>query len=209
MQTLEIAALSLAEFRDAPWALRLELARQCWDETRHTLLLYRRLLEYGGQKGEFPVMNYEWSVSCMVNSLPARLALQNRTFEGGELDLLRQLAARWRESGDETTAGVLEAILADEIRHVGFANHWFKQMSRDDPKVLLKLASAVNYLKRVTEAMAPEEGEVNAVGVDLGGFTHATVLTNVEDRLRAGFTQEEVAGALNREQKFISRPNAQ
>jgi uncharacterized ferritin-like protein (DUF455 family) len=205
MQTLEIAALSLAEFRDAPWELRLELARQCWDETRHTLLLYRRLLDIGGHKGEFPVMNYEWSVSCMVDSLPARLALQNRTFEGGELDLLRQLADRWRESGDETTAGILDAILSDEIRHVGFANRWFKQMARDEPKVLLQLASAINFLKRVTEAMSPDEGEVNAVGVQLDGFTHAQVLTNVEDRLRAGFTEEEVAGAQDRERRSAAQ----
>ena len=32
----------------------MQLARQCWDETRHVGLLYRRLLELGGQKGEFP-----------------------------------------------------------------------------------------------------------------------------------------------------------
>src|SRR5687767_610442 len=36
MQSLEIAALCLAEFPDAPWELRMDLARQCWDETRHT-----------------------------------------------------------------------------------------------------------------------------------------------------------------------------
>ena len=43
MQNLEIAAQTLAEFPDAPWELRLQLARQCWDEARHTRLLYRRL----------------------------------------------------------------------------------------------------------------------------------------------------------------------
>src|SRR5215467_11940189 len=55
MQTLEIAAQSLADFPDAPWELRLQLARQCWDESRHTQILYRRLCELGGYKGEFPV----------------------------------------------------------------------------------------------------------------------------------------------------------
>src|SRR6185436_9651814 len=89
MQTLEIAAQGLADFPDAPWDLRMQLARQCWDETRHTNLLYKRLRELGGRKGEFPVMNYEWGVTQLLKSLAARLAVQNRTFEAGEMDLLR------------------------------------------------------------------------------------------------------------------------
>src|SRR5438309_11878189 len=59
MQTLEIVAQSLADFPDVPWELRLQMARQCWDETRHSAILYRRLRELGGRKGDFPIMNYE------------------------------------------------------------------------------------------------------------------------------------------------------
>ncbi len=199
MQSLEIAAQSLADFPDAPWQLRMDLARQCWDETRHTRVLHQRLIEIGGRKGEFPVMNYEWGVTCMMDSLPARLALQNRTFEGGEMDLLKQLAEMWRAAGDPETAEALEGILSDEIQHVRFANHWFRLMAKEDPRVLLKLAAGVSFLKRVTEALAPQEGEVNAVGVDLTGFVHMDVLTNVEDRLLAGFTEAEVAELLRQE----------
>jgi uncharacterized ferritin-like protein (DUF455 family) len=193
MQSLEMAAQSLADFPDAPWAVRMGLARQCWDETRHTLVLYRRLLEIGGYKGEFPVMNYEWSITCMMDSLSARLAIQNRTFEGGEIDLLRHLVGMWREAGDDETADVLDGILADEIQHVKLANQWFKQMSQQDPTVLLKLAAAVSFLKRVTKAFEPAPGEVNAAGVDLTGFEHIEMLSNVEDRIRAGFTEAEIA----------------
>ena len=118
MQSLEMAAQSLADFPDAPWELRMCLARQCWDEHWHTRLLYRRLLEIGGYKGEFPVMNYEWCITCAVDSVWARLAIQNRTFEGGEIDLLRQLVKMWTDAGDATTAELLDGILADEIQHV-------------------------------------------------------------------------------------------
>jgi uncharacterized ferritin-like protein (DUF455 family) len=100
METLEIAAQTLVDFTDAPWELRMQLARQCWDEVRHTSLIYRRLLELGGRKGEFPVMNYEWGVVCMLDSMVARLAVQQRSFEGGEMDLLHQLQRMWREAGD-------------------------------------------------------------------------------------------------------------
>ena len=39
IQSLEIAAESLADFPDAPWELRLHLARQAWDEVRHARAL--------------------------------------------------------------------------------------------------------------------------------------------------------------------------
>jgi uncharacterized ferritin-like protein (DUF455 family) len=192
MQSLEMAAQSVADFPEAPWDVRMGLARQCWDETRHSRLLYRRLCEIGGYKGEFPVMNFEWSITCMMDSLSARLAIQNRTFEGGEIDLLRHLVGTWIEAGDEETAELLDGVLADEIQHVRLANVWFKQMSRQDPTVLLKLAAAVNFVKRVTQAFEPAPGEVNAAGVNLTGFEHVEMLLNVEDRLRAGFSEREV-----------------
>jgi uncharacterized ferritin-like protein (DUF455 family) len=192
MQSLEMSAQSLADFPDAPWDVRMGLARQCWDETRHARMLYRRLRDIGGRRGEFPVMNFEWSITCMMDSLSARLALQNRTFEGGEIDLLRHMVGQWREAGDEATANLLDGILADEIQHVRLANGWFKQMSQKDPTVLLKLASAVSFLRKVTQAFQPAPGEVNAAGVDMTGFEHVEMLMNVEDRIRAGFSEREI-----------------
>lgn len=199
MQSLEIAAQCVADFPDAPWELRMQLARQCWDEARHATLLYRRLKELGGYKGEFPVMNYEWGVTCMMDSLPARLALQNRTFEGGEMDLLRKIIDKWKEIGDERTAAILETILADEIQHVRFANQWIKCIARKEPRSLLKVANAVRFLQSVTEALTPQPGEVNSVGVDLTSYKHLDVFANVEDRKLAEFTEEEIEEILRQE----------
>jgi uncharacterized ferritin-like protein (DUF455 family) len=199
MQTLEIVAQSVADFPDAPWELRLEMARQCWDETRHTKIVYRRLLELGGRKGEFPIMNYEWGVTQMLDSLPARLAVQNRTFEGGEMDLLRQQHSMWSEFDDRYTAALMDALLADEVQHVRFANRWLKRLARENPRILLQVAAGVQLLKKVTAALAPEPGEVNAVGVDLTSFTHVEVFANVDDRRLAEFTEDEIAELLRQE----------
>jgi len=199
MQSLEIAAQCLVEFPDTDWALRMDLARQCWDETRHTQMLYNRLRAMGGRKGEFAVMNYEWSITCMMDSLEARLALQNRTFEGGEIDLLRELVDTWRANGDDETADVLDGILVDEIAHVRFANQWLKRLAREKPRTLLKVAQAVRALQHITAAFAPEEGEVNAVGVPLTGYSRAEVFANVEDRRHAEFTEAEIAEILRQE----------
>ena len=207
MQNLEIAAQTLREFPETPWELRLQLARQCWDETRHTQVVYRRLKEIGGHKGEFPVMNYEWGVTCMMDSLAGRLALQNRTFEGGEMDLLRQLVGTWKAEGDEETAFVLDGLLADEIQHVRFANQWLKRLAKIDPRSLLKVAMAIRFLEKVTTAMAPLPGEVNAVGVDLTGYTHLDVFANIEDRRAAEFTEEEIEEIL-RQEGLLSAPSS-
>ena len=199
MQNSEISAQSLVDFPDAPWELRMQLARQCWDETRHTLLCYRRLQEIGGRKGEFPVMNYEWGVVCMVNSLPGRLALQNRTFEAGEMDLFRELIGKWRSVGDEATAHALDGMLADEVQHVRFGNQWLKRLAREDPRTLMDVAKAVDFLARVTKALAPRPGDVNALGVDLTSFVYVDAFANIEDRRSAEFTEEEVAEILRQE----------
>ena len=60
VQTLEIAALSLVDFPDAPCELRMELARQCWDEARHDALSSRYVTELGGWKGMYPNANLDW-----------------------------------------------------------------------------------------------------------------------------------------------------
>ena len=199
MQSLEIAAQCIVDFPDAEWELRLDLARQCWDETRHTQMLYNRLHKMGGRKGEFAVMNYEWGITCMMDSLAARLALQNRTFEGGEMDLLRELVDTWRKEGDDETADVLAGILVDEIAHVRFANQWLKRLARAQPRTLLKVAQAVCALQAITAALAPQEGEVNAAGVPLTGYTRVDVFANVEDRRHAEFTEAEIAEILRQE----------
>jgi len=199
MQTMEIAAQGLADFPDAPWDLRMQMARQCWDEARHTCVLYRRLRELGGRKGEFPVMNYEWGVTQLLDSLAARLAVQNRTFEGGEIDLLRQQERMWNEAGDPNTAALMDALLADEVQHVRFANRWLKKMAQENPRTLLHVATGIQRLRQVTAGLAPQPGEMNAVGVNLTAFTHNDVMANIDDRKLAEFTEQEISELLRQE----------
>jgi uncharacterized ferritin-like protein (DUF455 family) len=135
----------------------------------------------------------------MLDSLVARLALQNRTFEGGEIDLLRELTEMWRKAGDDTTAELLAGILVDEIAHVRFANQWLKRLGRESPATLLQVARAIHFLREVTAALAPRAGDVNAAGVDLTGYTHLGVFANIEDRRHAEFTEAEIAEILRQE----------
>ncbi len=59
INSIEISARNLVDFPDAPWELRMAMARQCWDESRH-VDAFRRLFEKrGGRVGEFPVLNFQ------------------------------------------------------------------------------------------------------------------------------------------------------
>lgn len=197
VQSLEIAAQTLAEFPDAPWDIRLDHARQCWDEARHAAAIADRLRAQGGFAGEFPIINYDWGVACAVDTLAARIALQNRTVEAGEMDLLRALRDAWRKIGDIETAQVMDAILADEVQHVRFANLWLKAEMKRNPRVLIEVGRAIDYLKTVTAAFTPEADMTNAAGIAIGSLDR-TFAVNESDRALAGFSAAEI-GALSAE----------
>ena len=187
--SMEIAAQCLVDFPEAPWELRMELARQAFDESRHVQGLLARLNELGGRKGEFPIANFEWSVTNTQDTIAARLAIQNRTFEAGQMDLLGSLHKLWRSLGDERTAAMLEAILADEVNHVRFANRWIRRLAREDGRVLLKVALAIRFLAEANAASFVHEASGTEEGVRAG---HARMGVNVDDRRNAEFSEDEI-----------------
>jgi uncharacterized ferritin-like protein (DUF455 family) len=176
IQSLEIASQSLVDFPEAPWELRLELARQCWDETRHARLFLARLLAMKGYKGEFPIINQDWGIVCMFDSLPARLAVQNRIFEALSLDVFKEGVEVWgTQWGDPETAAVMEGVMVDEIRHAGFANDWLRRLSVGNPGSMLKAVKAMSELKVMTQALTPP-----------GMKMEHEIPSNVEDKRHAG-----------------------
>lgn len=176
IQSLEIAAQSLADFPEASWEMRLHLARQCWDETRHARAFLRRLLELGGRKGEFPIINQEWGAVCMFDSLAGRLAVQNRIFEGGSLDVFKEAAVIWGEWGDRVTAEIIESVVADEVQHVRFANDWLGRLKAEEPRALLKAIAAMSAARAWAAALTPP-----------GMKMEHEIPVNTEDRRDAGF----------------------
>lgn len=179
VQSLEIAGQSLADFPDAPWEIRLHLARQCWDETRHARAFLQRLLELGGHKGEFPIINQEWGVVCMFDSLVGRLAVQNRLFEGGSLDVFKESVVVWAAWGDRVTSEIMDSVVADEVQHVRFANDWLERLKTEEPRALLKAISAMSSVRAWTLALTPSGVKMEHV-----------IPLNIEDRRDAGFALE-------------------
>jgi uncharacterized ferritin-like protein (DUF455 family) len=171
----------------------MELARQAWDEARHVRVLYRRLKELGGYKGEFPITTLEWDITCACDNLVGRITIQNRTLEAGAMDVIGGITQTMRAAGDEITAEILDGINTDEIQHVRFANRWIKKLAEKNPRTLMQMAAAIRF---VTDANAKfqikEGGEVNAIGTELASPENRIPAINVDFRQLAEFSEDEI-----------------
>jgi rubrerythrin len=189
--SLEIAAQSIADFPDAPWELKMMLARVAWDESRHAAMCLARLRAVGGFKGQFPIINHEFNVVCRFDSLAARLNVQNRTFEAGSLEGFPHWKEFWEKEGDPKTAAVIDTIMSDEISHARSGNHWVRRLVKQDPRSALAIGRAMAFLKRAVEVGTTQPGEVELEGVDHGATKQLFALRE-EERRAAGFSEAEI-----------------
>jgi len=180
---LEISARNLADFRDADWGLRMEMARQCWDEARH-VEMFRRCFEARGVRvGQYPVLNFQFRIMTRIDSLLGRLAVQNRSFEAAGIDAIQSaIVESSARAGQSDLAELYEAQLADEVQHVRYANVWMDRLKRKHgARALLELARAVSAANRALAAVAGD----------------AAMAFPIDEGLRreAGFTEEEIEAA--------------
>jgi uncharacterized ferritin-like protein (DUF455 family) len=127
--SIEISARNLVDFPDAPWELRMAMARQCWDESRH-VEAFRRLFEKrGGRVGEFPVLTFQYRIVTHLASLAGRLTVQNRSFEAAGIDAIKDGIATYGKAHEADFVELFDAQLADEIQHVRYANEWVTRLA--------------------------------------------------------------------------------
>lgn len=182
IDSLEASAQSVADYPEAPWELRLELARQCADEARHAHAYRTHLERRGGHVGQFPVLNFQYRIITAQKDLTARLAIQNRAFEAGGLDAIEFGIGESRASGKYDLAEFYAAQLADEISHVRFANAWIRKKLKEEPRTILRIGTA---LAAAAEAFRIVMGTEGTDGVEYPAAARA--------RREAGFTDEEVS----------------
>lgn len=189
LNSLEIAARNLTDFPDAPWELRMAIARQCADEARHAIA-FRRLLEQRGKRvGDYPVLNFQYRIITSLPTLIGRLTVANRSFEAAGIDAIQDGIDSSRKKDDAEFTALFDAQLADEMQHVRFANRWVKKLiDRDGPRAVLELARAVAQAEAAFKVIVGNDIVVYPVADDL--------------RREAGFTDEEIASAHTLAERF-------
>lgn len=181
IDALECSARSLVDFPDAPWEMRMFLARQCSDEARHAWLFGDIYERRGGTIGRYPVMNFQYRIICGLEGLVERLAVQNRTFEAEGIDAIHSAIDEARGRGDEELAALFEAQFADEIQHVRIANEYIQESVKREPRLVMRIATALGRAMAVFEQVFGDKGAAvekygpSETGRSEAGFSRAEI----------------------------------
>ena len=132
--TVERMGLIISDFPEIPWQMKLDMARQAWDEARHAEIVQRRLEELGGHVGMFPTSCFGWEQDVNRPDPLERLALSNMTFESESCKHLRDWIAKAKKTGDTRSLQLVEFLLADEVNHVLYGVHWIDELTKEDPE---------------------------------------------------------------------------
>lgn len=125
---LELMALALLRFPDAPRAWRMGLAATMLDEQRHLGLYLDRMRACGTGVGDVPVSAFFWRAIADAPSPLAFAARMGLVLEQANLDFALHHARLFAQVGDTETAAVLRTVYADEIRHLRHGLHWFERL---------------------------------------------------------------------------------
>src|SRR3954451_12554604 len=135
MQALEGAGRTCFDFDDdeAPFQLKLDMARQCWDESRHCEISVKLGDHMGSEIGEYTEATFLYAAACNPDPV-MRLTGVNRALEGLAIDVFNTM----REFGRQSTDPVLEFcedwMLADEVTHVKMGSDWLRRLTEKDPE---------------------------------------------------------------------------
>ena len=127
LQALEVMAMVLLAFPDAPPDFRQGLGRIMLDEQRHTRLHVQRCEELGSRFGALPVNSWIWRKAQDYQSTLEYVAGLPLVFEGANLDHTAEFEQYFKDAGDRRSAAIMRAIHRDEIRHVEFGLIWLRR----------------------------------------------------------------------------------
>lgn len=127
LQAAELMCWAVLAFPDTPPAFKRGLIGICRDEIRHMQLYAAAMARLGVDVGDFPVRDWFWQRVPAAASPSAFLAVMGLGFEAGNLDHTRRFAQQFRAMGDEPAACLQELVAREEVPHVAFAAHWFRQ----------------------------------------------------------------------------------
>ncbi|MBP6596066.1 MAG: ferritin-like domain-containing protein [Arenimonas sp.] len=169
---IEFNAVNLAwdavyRFRGLPPAYYADWVQVADDEARHFAMLSSRLQALGSGYGEFPAHNGLWEMAeKTAGSCLQRMALVPRVLEARGLDVTPGMIARLRHSGDDTSAGLLEIILREEVAHVAAGTRWFHWCCQRDG-----VSPSREFIRLVRElARGSLRGPFNREARHLAGF---------------------------------------
>jgi bacterioferritin (cytochrome b1) len=163
MEAEDLLGQVLAHGAALPWQMRLDLARQMWDEARHAEMSWRRMEELGGRPDPLPPVPplILGVVGDATDPLEKLLILQ-RVIEGRVTERHRYRVIHLsQELGDLQTARLFEYIVADERDHIG-NSAWIDRLVGDNPERMAQLHVIEMHAERALEDILNRRVDVTA-----------------------------------------------
>jgi uncharacterized ferritin-like protein (DUF455 family) len=116
---------------DVPFELKLDMARQCWDEARHCEISIKLSGHMGTELGEFSENTFLYEAACNPDPV-LRLTGVNRALEGLAIDVFNTMKEFGDIAGDPILEFCEDWMLADEVTHVKMGSDWLRRLTADD-----------------------------------------------------------------------------
>ena len=206
IQALEGAGRTCHDFEtgsEAPFELKLDMARQAWDEARHVEISVKLSEWMGGEIGQYAENTVLFEAACSKDPV-FRLAGVNRALEGLAIDVFTQMKEFGELAADPYLAFCEDWMLADEVTHVKMGSDWLRKVTADDPerrKQALEFQSVVDKL--FSYGGTRSDSDESPIGLarrfrELAGFSDAEV-TEIADVSLQALNERKAAVAKMRE----------
>lgn len=116
---------------EVPFELKLDMARQCWDEARHCEISAKLSEHMGTEIGEFAENTFLYEAACNPDPV-LRLTGVNRALEGLAIDVFNTMREFGEVAGDPVLEFCEDWMLADEVTHVKMGSDWLRRLTADD-----------------------------------------------------------------------------
>jgi uncharacterized ferritin-like protein (DUF455 family) len=178
-----------------PFALKMDMARQAWDEARHVEISIRLSDWMGTEIGQFAENTVLFEAACSTDPV-LRLAGVNRALEGLAIDVFTTMKEFGDLAGDPYLEFCEDWMLADEVTHVKMGSDWLRRVTENDPerrKKALEFQSVVDKL--FSYGGTRSDSEESPIGLarrfrELAGFTE-TEVDEIADVSRAALDERK------------------
>jgi uncharacterized ferritin-like protein (DUF455 family) len=166
---------------EVPFELKLDMARQCWDEARHVEISCKLSEHMGSEIGEFAEQTLLFEAACSPDPV-LRLTGVNRALEGLAIDVFNTMREFGEGTGDPILYFCEDWMLADEVTHVKMGSDWLRRITKDDPE---RQKNAIDFQRTVDKLFS------------FGGFRGESEESPIhlarKFRGLAGFDDDEIA----------------
>jgi uncharacterized ferritin-like protein (DUF455 family) len=186
-----------------PFALKMDMARQAWDEARHVEISVRLSDWMGTEIGQFAENTVLFEAACSTDPV-LRLAGVNRALEGLAIDVFTTMKEFGDLAGDPYLEFCEDWMLADEVTHVKMGSDWLRKVTEHDPERRTKALEFQSVVDKLfSYGGTRSDSQESPIGLarrfrELAGFTDNEV--------------EEIAdvslAALNERKAFVARARA-